>query len=138
MSTLLLAFYHNYELTWRLSRTAETYKDGWLLTGDEVYITPNKELWVVDRIKELIKVRGAQVAPSELEGHLLGHTDVQDACVVGIQEEYSGELPVAFVVLSAAAKARVERNPAEAQKVKGTIMQVRQVDSVQWGDGLTT
>ena len=51
--------------------------------------------------QELIKVRGFQVAPAELEGHLLGHPRVADACVVGVPDEYSGELPMAFVVLKA-------------------------------------
>ncbi|KAH9927963.1 acetyl-CoA synthetase-like protein [Epithele typhae] len=80
--------------------TAETYVDGWVRTGDEVRINAAKELFVVDRIKELLKVRGLQVAPSELEGHLLDHAAVRDACVVGVPDEYSGDLPVAFVVLA--------------------------------------
>ena len=50
-------------------------------------------LYVVDRIKELIKVSGNQVAPAELEGHLLGHPDVRDVCVIGIPHDFSGEVP---------------------------------------------
>ena len=46
-------------------------------------------------------MRGFQVAPAELEGHLLGHPRVADACVVGVPDEYSGEVPMAFVVLKA-------------------------------------
>ncbi|RPD61667.1 acetyl-CoA synthetase-like protein [Lentinus tigrinus ALCF2SS1-7] len=80
--------------------TAETYYDGWIRTGDEVLITPRKEIFVIDRLKELIKVRGFQVAPSELEGHLLDHPAVADVCVVGIPDDFSGELPFAFVVLA--------------------------------------
>ncbi|KAI0657465.1 amp dependent CoA ligase [Cubamyces menziesii] len=102
--------------------TAETFKDGWVVTGDEVYFNDRKEIFVVDRIKELIKVRGFQVPPAELEGHLLGHPDVGDVCVVGIPDEYSGELPFAFVVPSAAAQARIDANPAAADEVRKAIM----------------
>ncbi|KAH9903423.1 amp dependent CoA ligase [Cubamyces lactineus] len=102
--------------------TAETFKDGWVVTGDEVYFNDRKEIFVVDRIKELIKVRGFQVPPAELEGHLLGHPDVGDVCVVGIPDEYSGELPFAFVVPSAAAQARIDANPAAAEEVRKAIM----------------
>ncbi|KAF8167711.1 amp dependent CoA ligase [Crassisporium funariophilum] len=77
--------------------TAETFVDGWVRTGDEVIIK-NLEIFVVDRLKEIMKVRGYQVAPAELEGHLLLHPDVADACVVGIPDEYSGEVPLAFIV----------------------------------------
>nr|WHF58352.1 4-coumarate:CoA ligase [Ganoderma lucidum] len=102
--------------------TAETFKDGWLHTGDEVKLNENGEVFVVDRIKELIKVRGFQVAPSELEGHLLDHPDVADVCVVGIPDDYSGELPFAFIVLNRDAQARVQGNPQEKKKVKERVM----------------
>ena len=109
----------------RLRSTAETFKDGWLLTGDEVKINARKEVFVVDRIKELIKVRGFQVAPSELEGHLLNHADVADACVVGVPDEYSGELPLAFVVPSPAARTRMRMDTGLADAVRMGIMEVR-------------
>ncbi|OJT02330.1 4-coumarate--CoA ligase-like 7 [Trametes pubescens] len=95
--------------------TAETFKDGWVSTGDEVYFNERKEIFVVDRIKELIKVRGYQVPPAELEGHLLGHPDVDDVCVVGIPDEYSGELPLAFIVPSADAQTRMDAGGTRAQ-----------------------
>ncbi|OCH89253.1 acetyl-CoA synthetase-like protein [Obba rivulosa] len=98
--------------------TKETFRDGWLYSGDEVIINESAEMFVVDRIKELIKVRGFQVAPAELEGHLLEHSDVMDACVVSVPDDYSGELPLAFVVLRPQASARAARDPAEAQKIK--------------------
>ncbi|KAL1948462.1 hypothetical protein VTO73DRAFT_12537 [Trametes versicolor] len=103
--------------------TAETFTDGWLHTGDEVMINEQKEVFVVDRIKELIKVRGFQVAPAELEGHLLEHADVVDACVVGIPDQYSGELPYAYVVPSPDAQARIARGPAEEGQVRTAILQ---------------
>ncbi|KAI0772849.1 acetyl-CoA synthetase-like protein [Trametes elegans] len=103
--------------------SAETFRDGWLLTGDEVKINEKKEVFVIDRIKELIKVRGFQVAPAELEGHLLDHPDVSDVCVLGIPDQYSGELPFAFVVPSASAQERLARNPAEVNRVRAGILQ---------------
>jgi acyl-CoA synthetase (AMP-forming)/AMP-acid ligase II len=65
--------------------TKETLtEDGWLKTGDVAYVDENKHLYIVDRKKELIKVKGLQVAPAELEALLLDHPDVQDAAVIGI------------------------------------------------------
>jgi hypothetical protein len=70
-------------------------------------------------------IQGFQVAPAELEGHLLDHNDVADACVVGIPDEYSGELPFAFIVLKAETAERVKPNKKEAAKVKAAIAKVR-------------
>lgn len=53
---------------------------------------------ILDRIKEMIKVKGISVAPAELEDLLLGHPKVEDVAVMGILDDYSGELPKAFVV----------------------------------------
>lgn len=108
----------------RMLSTEETFLDGWIRTGDEVYFNERKEIFVVDRIKELIKVRGFQVPPAELEGHLLDHPDVGDVCVVGIPDEYSGELPLAFVVPSVSAQARLKHEKGVVG-VKSTIMKVR-------------
>ena len=69
-----------------------------------------------------MKVRAFQVAPAELEGHLLRHPDVADACVVGIPDEYSGELPLGYVVLSADAAKRAASGDAE--KIKASIIKV--------------
>ncbi|KAK0464422.1 phenylacetyl-CoA ligase [Desarmillaria tabescens] len=90
----------------------DTFIDGWIRTGDEVKIDKNAELWILDRMKEIMKVRGFQVAPAELEGCILDHPDVSDACVVGFPDEYSGEVPLAFVVLTEEASSKVlERGP---------------------------
>jgi acyl-coenzyme A synthetase/AMP-(fatty) acid ligase len=75
-------------------------------------------------LQEIMKVRGFQVAPAELEGCLLGHPDVSDACVVGVPDEYSGEVPLAFVVLTEKAAKRVKRDPKLASKLKAGIMKV--------------
>ncbi|KAI0705344.1 amp dependent CoA ligase [Earliella scabrosa] len=102
--------------------TKETFKDGWVYTGDEGYVNDRKELFIVDRIKELIKVRGFQVAPAELEGHLLDHPDIADVCVVAAPDEYSGELPFAFVSLKDGVRERVLKDRKEEERVKQSIM----------------
>ncbi|KAL4335283.1 hypothetical protein GQ457_07G030650 [Hibiscus cannabinus] len=81
--------------------TARTIdKDGWLHTGDIGYIDDDEELFIVDRLKELIKYKGFQVAPAELEAMLIAHPDITDAAVVGMNDVAAGEIPVAFVVKS--------------------------------------
>jgi acyl-CoA synthetase (AMP-forming)/AMP-acid ligase II len=80
--------------------TAETIDaDGWLHTGDVAVIDEGGRYTVVDRVKELIKYKGYQVAPAELEAVLVGHPEIADAAVIGVKDEESGEeLPKAFVV----------------------------------------
>eukprot|EP00058_Branchiostoma_floridae_P018912 XP_002604401.1 hypothetical protein BRAFLDRAFT_280542 [Branchiostoma floridae] len=79
--------------------TASTINpEGWLLTGDIVRYDEDGNFYAVDRVKELIKYKGFQVAPAELESVLLGHPGVQDAAVIGLPDEVAGELPKAFVV----------------------------------------
>ncbi|KAL0722779.1 hypothetical protein Bca4012_037378 [Brassica carinata] len=81
--------------------TSETIdKEGWLHTGDIGLIDDDDELFIVDRLKELIKYKGFQVAPAELEALLIGHQDITDVAVVAMKEEAAGEVPVAFVVKS--------------------------------------
>ncbi|KZT65757.1 acetyl-CoA synthetase-like protein [Daedalea quercina L-15889] len=101
--------------------TRETFReDGWLRTGDEGFMSENGELFVTDRIKELIKVRGHQVAPAELEGHLLAHPAVADAGVVGVPDDYSGEVPLAFVVLHPS-QAAISADPEKARVMRETV-----------------
>lgn len=97
----------------------------WIRTGDEVVIDKNNDLFVVDRLKEIMKVRGFQVAPAELEGHLLDHPYVSDVCVVGVPDEFSGEVPMAFVVPSAKAKEIMKPGPQGVLEVKKAICKVR-------------
>ena len=73
--------------------------DGWLHTGDVGHIDVDGHLFVVDRLKELIKVSGFQVPPAELEALLLTHPGIADAAVVAIPDQKTGEVPAAFVVL---------------------------------------
>jgi acyl-CoA synthetase (AMP-forming)/AMP-acid ligase II len=73
--------------------------EGWLHTGDVAIIDDNGCYTVVDRVKELIKYKGYQVAPAELEAVLLNHPEIVDAAVIGVPEKETGEeLPKAFVV----------------------------------------
>ncbi|EFA06718.2 Luciferin 4-monooxygenase-like Protein [Tribolium castaneum] len=96
---LMPGYYKNEEAT-RNSFTS----DGWLLTGDLGYYDQDEYFYIVDRLKELIKYKGFQVAPAELEAVILSHPKVQDVGVVGLPDESSGELPVAFVVKKPGAK----------------------------------
>jgi acyl-CoA synthetase (AMP-forming)/AMP-acid ligase II len=72
--------------------------DGWLHTGDVGTVDAGGRLRITDRLKELIKVKGLQVAPAELEGLLCAHPAVADAAVVGVPDEAAGEVPKAFIV----------------------------------------
>lgn len=75
-------------------------REGYFHTGDIVYCDSKTKLWyVVDRKKELMKVRGFQVAPNEIEGVLLEHPDVADVAVIGVVVGEKGELPRAYVVI---------------------------------------
>jgi acyl-CoA synthetase (AMP-forming)/AMP-acid ligase II len=78
--------------------TAATLDDGWLHTGDIATVDERGYFSIVDRVKELIKFKGFQVAPAELEALLIGHPDIADAAVVGSPDPSAGEVPKAFVV----------------------------------------
>ena len=80
-------------------------EDGWLHTGDIGHFDSEGHWYIVDRLKELIKYKGFQVAPAELEGLLLTHRDVADAAVVPVADEEAGEIPKGFVVLKPDARA---------------------------------
>src|SRR5438445_2191878 len=84
----------------RPDATAATIdQDGWLHTGDVGYVDQDGDVFIVDRVKELIKYKALQVAPAELEAILLGHPAVADAAVIPSPDEEAGEVPKAFVVL---------------------------------------
>ena len=79
--------------------TRETVdEDGWLHTGDLAQIDSRGLVYIVDRLKELIKYKGYQVPPAELEAVLLSHPDIADAAVVGALDDDGEEVPKAFVV----------------------------------------
>ncbi|KAL6362571.1 hypothetical protein LRP88_03861 [Fusarium phalaenopsidis] len=107
-----LGYFNNPKAT---SETFFTDKDGrWIRTGDEVLVrkapSGNEHFVVVDRVKELIKVKGNQVAPAELEAHLLSHPHVDDCAVIQVPDPRAGEAPKAYVVKSSSAKQKPEDN----------------------------
>lgn len=90
----IMAGYHNNE-----KATSETITpDGWLRTGDIGHYDENFEFYITDRLKELIKVKGFQVPPAELEEILRDHPAVADAAVIGVPHPKSGEVPRAYIV----------------------------------------
>lgn len=72
--------------------------DGWLHTGDVVIIDEHHHVSIVDRLKELIKYKGFQVPPAELEALIVTHPKVADVAVIGVPDDEAGEVPKAFVV----------------------------------------
>ncbi|KAJ5329654.1 AMP-dependent synthetase/ligase [Penicillium brevicompactum] len=106
---VVLGYYNNEEATKSSYHIDEDGKR-WFRTGDIGTIDPEGYVSIHDRIKEMIKYKGLQVIPSELEGKLIDHPDVEDAAVVGKWvDERATELPVGFLVLSRAAKERDEK-----------------------------
>jgi acyl-CoA synthetase (AMP-forming)/AMP-acid ligase II len=87
--------------------TARTIdSERWLHTGDIGYADEDGHFFIVDRVKELIKYKGFQVAPAELEAVLLSHPAIADAAVIPCADEEAGEVPKAFVVLKGEASAK--------------------------------
>jgi acyl-CoA synthetase (AMP-forming)/AMP-acid ligase II len=80
--------------------TAATLDDsGWLHTGDLATVTAGGVFTIVDRLKELIKYKGYQVPPAELEALLLTHDRIADAAVIGVYDAEGEEVPKAYVVV---------------------------------------
>ncbi|KAK0050715.1 4-coumarate--CoA ligase 5 [Biomphalaria pfeifferi] len=80
--------------------------NGWIHTGDVGYVSESGLIYIQDRIKDIIKYKGFQVPPAELEALLLGHPDVQDVAVLGVPDLECGELPKAFVVKKPGSKVK--------------------------------
>uniref|UniRef100_A0A914XQH7 Uncharacterized protein n=1 Tax=Plectus sambesii TaxID=2011161 RepID=A0A914XQH7_9BILA len=97
---------------------------GWLRTGDIGHYDSDHYFFIVDRLKELIKVRGWQVAPAEIEAVLLRHKSVGDCSVIGIPDLYSGELPRAYIILKAGENASAEEI---TEFVKGHVSSYKQL-----------
>ncbi|KAM5471869.1 putative 4-coumarate--CoA ligase [Microsporum audouinii] len=118
----------------RPGATRETLtKDGWLMTGDIGYVTEEGKFFIVDRKKELIKVKGNQVAPAELEGVLLDHPAVADAAVIGITRD-GEEYPRAYITLKPGAKATakeiinyMKQNVAPTKRITGGVVFIEEI-----------
>ena len=96
--------YHN-----RPDATAATIdEEGWLHTGDIGYVDEDEYFYVIDRVKELIKYKGFQVAPAELESLIQSHPAVADVAVIPSPDYEAGEVPKAFIVLKPGATATAE------------------------------
>ena len=93
--------------------TAASFDDGWYRTGDVGYVEPDGWVHLTDRSKEMIKVRGFQVAPAEVEGVLLGHPGVRDCAVFGVPDPVNGESIIAAVALDPATSAAISQELIE-------------------------
>ena len=114
----------------RPEATAQTIDaDGWLHTGDIGYADEDGYFFVVDRLKELIKYKGYQVAPAELEALLLTHPAVADAAVIPLPDDEAGEVPKAFVVARRAEATADELMAFVAERV-APYKKVRRVEFV--------
>ena len=103
--------------------------DSWLHTGDLGMVDEQGYVFIVDRVKELIKYKGLQVAPAELEAVLLSHPKVADAAVVRFPDEEAGEVPKAFVV------ARDPVDPGELMAyVAGRVAPHKKIRQVEFVD----
>ncbi|MFA5884385.1 MAG: 4-coumarate--CoA ligase family protein [Acidimicrobiia bacterium] len=121
-------YLHNPEAT-----AATIDADGWLHTGDIGHVEADDFWYVVDRLKELIKVKGFQVPPAELEALLLTHPAVADCAVIGIPDEECGELPKAFV----ARKPGVDCTAEDLQTfVAGHVATYKRIAVVEFVDAI--
>jgi acyl-CoA synthetase (AMP-forming)/AMP-acid ligase II len=115
----------------RPEATAEMItSDGWLRTGDVGTIDGDGQLYVVDRLKELVKYKGYQVAPAELEAVLLSHPAVADAAVVPKPDAEAGEIPKAFVAVRPDAGATAEELMAFVAERVAPYKRVREVEFI--------
>lgn len=115
--------------------TRETFdQEGYLHTGDQGSIDENGIITILDRIKEMIKVKGIGVAPAELEDLLLGHPRVSDVAVLGINDEYSGEVPKAYIVPKSNEKAGQELGLELIKYVKEKKVRYKAVKEVEFID----
>jgi acyl-CoA synthetase (AMP-forming)/AMP-acid ligase II len=114
-----------------LGRAEETGQmldaDGWLHTGDIGRVDADGYLTITDRLKELIKYKGFQVPPAELEALLITHPGVADVAVIGVPDEEAGELPKAFVVRAPGSEVSEEELISFSAEHVASYKQVRHV-----------
>jgi acyl-CoA synthetase (AMP-forming)/AMP-acid ligase II len=108
-------------------------QDGWLHTGDLARFDSAGNLFLVDRLKDLIKVKGFQVAPAELEAVLRSHPAVADVAVVPVPDERAGELPKAYVV-----PARQVGEPELIDYVAARVAPYKRIHQIAFVDAIPT
>ena len=103
--------------------------DGWLLTGDLAKYDERGYFYILDRLKELIKYKGFQVAPAELEDVLMSHPEIADSTVIPVENDEAGEVPRAYVVLvegSSISEAEIQEyvatKVAPHKKIRGGVV----------------
>ncbi len=117
--------------------TADTIdEDGWLHTGDLARIDSEGYMYIVDRVKELIKYKGFQVAPAELEALIVTHPAVADVAVVGMPDNEAGELPKAFVSLKGDASAVAPSAQDIRDFVAQHVASYKQIHDVEFIDSI--
>ena len=104
--------------------------EGWLHTGDIAVIDEYHHVSIVDRLKELIKYKGFQVPPAELEALLIAHPKIADVAVIGVPDQEAGELPKAFVVPIPGSGLTVEEVQTYVAEHVASYKQVRLVEFV--------
>jgi acyl-CoA synthetase (AMP-forming)/AMP-acid ligase II len=104
--------------------------DGWFKTGDIGMVDQDGHWYITDRLKELIKYKGFQVAPAELEALLLTHPAVADAAVIGTADEEAGEVPKGFVVLREGARADAAELAGHVASHVAHFKQIRAIEFI--------
>lgn len=107
--------------------TDDAFHDGWYRTGDVGWMEPEGWVHLTDRAKEMIKVKGFQVAPAEIEAVLHGHPSVRDCAVFGVPDQAAGELPVAAVLVDADHPASSDELRSLVAESLATYKQLRDV-----------
>lgn len=105
--------------------------DGWLHTGDIARVDADGNWFIVDRVKELIKYKGYQVAPAELEAVLVQHPAVADAAVIGVADEEGNEVPKAFVVPASGVPISAAEVMAHVEGQVAPYKRIRRVEFVE-------
>jgi len=104
--------------------------EGWLHTGDIGRVDEDGYWFITDRLKELIKYKGFQVAPAELEAILLAHPAIADSAVIPVPDIEAGEIPKAFVVLKTGHEASAEEIMKYVSDQVSTYKQIRMLEFI--------
>lgn len=118
--------YHN-----AAADNAKALRNGWFYTGDIGHIDGMGRVHLIDRKREMIKYKGFQVLPAELESLILELSDIRDVAVVGVRDEHGAERPKAFVSLHPGRSLRAEEIQAYVRSQVAGYKQVREVEFVK-------